>query len=141
MHAPIRAELEPHDDAGDDTEPECHAEDLEPELEDQPIHRPAGPQMHGLEHSEPRCQSDREGRKDDVECDGRSELYPGKQKCREVHWKSPLAPQIGPGEIKQPLLVTQAWQRRRRCNGSAFDACNVMTRAPVTRLLLRNCVH
>ena len=34
QHAPVGAELERHDDPGDDTEPERHAEDLEPELED-----------------------------------------------------------------------------------------------------------
>jgi len=33
QHAPVRAELEHHDDPGDDAEPEGEAGDLEPELE------------------------------------------------------------------------------------------------------------
>ena len=45
QHAPVRAELERHDDPGDDAEPERDAEDLEPELEHLTVDRTPGPQM------------------------------------------------------------------------------------------------
>jgi hypothetical protein len=86
QHAPVRAELERHDDPGDDAEPEGDAEYLEPELEDKTVNRAPGPQMHGFEHSEPRREPDRERREDDVERNRRSELDAGQQKRREVHW-------------------------------------------------------
>src|SRR5208337_5268548 len=67
--APVRAELERHHDAGNYTEPESHTENLEPELEDDPIGRPAGCQVKGFENRQPGCQPDCEGWKDDVKGD------------------------------------------------------------------------
>jgi len=67
QHAPIRAELECHNDPGDDTEPECDTKDLEPELEHLPVGRTPGPQMQRLKHGKPRRQPDRKGWEDNVE--------------------------------------------------------------------------
>src|SRR5262252_1746782 len=53
QHAPVRAELERHDNTGNDAEPECHTEDLEPELEHLTIRWSPGPQMQRLEDGEP----------------------------------------------------------------------------------------
>ena len=79
--APVGAELEGHHDAGDDTEPEGDAENLEPELEKDAVRRSPGREMQRLEHGQPSRQSDRERWKDDVERDGESELQPRQQQC------------------------------------------------------------
>src|SRR4051812_17489656 len=58
----------------DDSQSERHAEYLQPEVEDHAIDRPAGRKTQRLQNGEPRCQSDREGRKDDMERDGKGKL-------------------------------------------------------------------
>src|SRR6516165_6840836 len=85
---PVGAELECHDDPGDDTESECNPENLEPELEDESVGRTPGPQVQSFEHREPRRQTYRERREDDVEGDSKCELQPRQEKGREVHWHS-----------------------------------------------------
>ena len=79
--APVGAELEGHHDAGDDTEPEGDAENLEPELKKYAVRRAPGREMQRLEHGQPSRQSDRERWKDDVERDGESELQPRQDQC------------------------------------------------------------
>ena len=65
-HAPVGAELERHDDAGDDTHAERHREDLEPEVEDPSVDGVAGGERHAFDRRQPRRQPDGERRKDDV---------------------------------------------------------------------------
>jgi hypothetical protein len=83
--APIRAELECHDDSGDDAEPERDAKNLEPKLEYDTVGRAPGPLMQRLQHSQPRCEPDREGRKNDMERDSVCKLQPREQKCSQIH--------------------------------------------------------
>ena len=83
--APVRAELERHDDAGNHAEPERDAENLEPEFEDHSVGGAPGREMQRLQHGEPHRQPDREGRKDDVERDGERELQSRQEQRGQVH--------------------------------------------------------
>ncbi len=74
QHAPVGAELEGHDDAGDHAHREGDGEDLQPEVEDAPVDRVAGEKPHALDGREPGRQPDREGGKDDVEGHDEGEL-------------------------------------------------------------------
>src|ERR1700751_2431028 len=83
--APIGAELECHDDSGDNAESESRTEDFEPKLEQEAVGRAPCSEMKGFQHGEPSCQSDRERREYDVKRYGERELQPREKESRDVH--------------------------------------------------------
>ena len=74
-HRPVGAELVGHHDARHHAHAEGDGKDLLPVLEQRQIGAVAGPQPLRVEHGEIACQTDGEGRKDDVKRDGKGELY------------------------------------------------------------------
>jgi hypothetical protein len=89
QHAPVGAELEGHDDAGDHAHAERHREDLEPEVEDAPVQGIAGKQPRAFDGRQPRRQPDGEGRENDVEADDKRELDARQDYGVEFHGQFP----------------------------------------------------
>jgi hypothetical protein len=74
--APVGAELERHDDAGDHTHPEGNGEDLYPEGRDAQVDGPARPQIQPFQDRDVRRQPDRERGQQKVKCDNKRKLQP-----------------------------------------------------------------
>jgi hypothetical protein len=72
---PVRSELKGHHDTGNHTHTERHREHLQPEVEDAPVYFISGREPHTLDCGKPRSQTDREGRKNNVEADYETKLY------------------------------------------------------------------
>ncbi len=72
--APVGAELEGHDDAGDHAQAEGDTEDAEPKVKQALIDGSTGCKRQRLQKSKPRGEPDRERRKNDVKRNGESEL-------------------------------------------------------------------
>ncbi|MNC86220.1 hypothetical protein D3C83_18600 [compost metagenome] len=77
--APIRAELERHDDARHDPHAEGHGEDPDPERRDAQIRLASGPQEEPFQHRDVGGEADREGRQQKMECDEKGELNAGEE--------------------------------------------------------------
>ena len=85
--APIRAELERHDDAGYDTHAERDREDAGPEGRQPEIDVAAGREIERLQQCDIACQPDRERRQQDVERDHPGELQARQEERIEDHWQ------------------------------------------------------
>ena len=71
---PVRAELEGHDNPGDDAKPEGYSEYLEPKIKKSAVEWPPRPKLQTFEECQPSCEPDREGWKNDVKRHGEREL-------------------------------------------------------------------
>ena len=60
--APVRADLERHDDPGDDAHTERNSKDLDPESRDAKINFAPGGKIKSLQDRYERCEADRESR-------------------------------------------------------------------------------
>ncbi len=83
-HAPVRAELVGHDDAGDDAHAEGHGENLFPVVEEIVEDLFLFPQPQAFQYGEIACKPNGKSGKDDVERHGECKLHPGESQCIEI---------------------------------------------------------
>ena len=75
--APVRPDLERHDDSRDDAHAERHRENLNPEAGNPKVDLSAGKEIEAFQDSDEGGEADREGRQQKMPTDDPSELDPG----------------------------------------------------------------
>ena len=88
--APVGAELERHDDAGDDAHAERDRKNPQPELREIEEHGAPGQRIGAFKEGDERGQADGEGRQKDVPADDPGELDAGEEFRIEMHVRTPV---------------------------------------------------